>query len=83
MTAGTQTGPRERRSYQSHKRTGANSPRVTVVLPAADAAEIKRRAKAEGLSESAVVALMVANSLRPPSSAPAAEEGEDENREAA
>lgn len=66
------------RKYQSHRRTGENSPRVTVVLPAADKREIKERAAALGCSESAVIAAMVAGALRPPAILPADEEGEEQ-----
>lgn len=55
------------RRYQAHKRNGARSPRKTVVLPLDHATEIAKRARAQRLSESAVIAAMVAGALVPAS----------------
>lgn len=58
------TEQRAPRKYQSHTRGGCGpSPRVTVVLSAEDAEEIRRRAEARGISESAAVALIVRERL--------------------
>lgn len=57
--------PTPTRRYQPHKRNGASSPRKTVILPTAHAAEIAKRAREQRLSESAVIAAMVAGALAP------------------
>ncbi len=51
------------RRYQPHTRKGQNSPRITVVLPADCAEEVRRRASAQGKSESGMVAALVAAGL--------------------